>query len=70
MYDNILHKPLVMRAGASTTAWALLQGLLEKDGTCRLGSMNDFVCVPRGGFSYWSDSERHRSRWFTSAGGP
>lgn len=43
MYDNILHKPLGMRPGASNTAWSLLQGLLEKDGTNRLGSRNDFV---------------------------
>lgn len=43
MYDNILHKPLAMRPGASSTAWSLLQGLLEKDGTHRLGSRKDFV---------------------------
>lgn len=43
MYDNILHKPLGMRPGASSTAWSLLQGLLEKDGTHRLGSGKDFV---------------------------
>lgn len=43
MYDNILHKPLAMRPGASSTAWSLLQGLLEKDGTHRLGSRDDFV---------------------------
>lgn len=43
MYDNILHKPLAMRPGASSTAWSLLQGLLEKDGTHRLGSSDDFV---------------------------
>lgn len=43
MYDNILHKTLVMRPGASSAAWSLLQGLLEKDGTHRLGSRDDFV---------------------------
>uniref|UniRef100_A0A3P9JGG1 Serum/glucocorticoid regulated kinase family member 3 n=1 Tax=Oryzias latipes TaxID=8090 RepID=A0A3P9JGG1_ORYLA len=42
MYDNILHKPLAMRPGASSTAWSLLQGLLEKDCTQRLGSNGDF----------------------------
>uniref|UniRef100_A0A4W5QHS8 Serine/threonine-protein kinase Sgk1 n=1 Tax=Hucho hucho TaxID=62062 RepID=A0A4W5QHS8_9TELE len=42
MYDNILHKPLMMRPGASNTAWSLLQALLEKDGTHRLGSRDDF----------------------------
>lgn len=43
MYDNILHKPLLMRPGASNTAWSLLQALLEKDGAKRLGSRDDFV---------------------------
>lgn len=43
MYDNILHKPLVMRPGASSAAWSILQALLEKDGTHRLGSRDDFV---------------------------
>lgn len=43
MYDNILHKPLALRPGASSTAWSLLQGLLEKDGQHRLGSRDDFV---------------------------
>lgn len=32
-----------MRPGASTAAWSLLWGLLEKDGTQRLGSRDDFV---------------------------
>lgn len=43
MYDNILHKDLVMRPGASTAAWSILQALLEKDHTRRLGYRNDFV---------------------------
>uniref|UniRef100_A0A8C5BYP6 Serum/glucocorticoid regulated kinase family member 3 n=1 Tax=Gadus morhua TaxID=8049 RepID=A0A8C5BYP6_GADMO len=63
MYDNILHKPLVMRAGASTTAWALLQGLLEKDGTCRLGSMNDFDEIKSHYFFSsinWDDLEQRK----------
>lgn len=45
MYDNILHKPLTRRPGASNTAWSLLDGLLEKDGKRRLGYREDFVCV-------------------------
>ncbi|MFT7809193.1 serine/threonine-protein kinase Sgk3 [Arapaima gigas] len=43
MYDNILHKALLMRPGASSQAWSILQGLLEKDRTRRLGSTDDFV---------------------------
>uniref|UniRef100_A0A8C2JLR1 Serine/threonine-protein kinase Sgk1 n=1 Tax=Cyprinus carpio TaxID=7962 RepID=A0A8C2JLR1_CYPCA len=43
MYDNILHKELVMRPGASTAAWSILQALLEKDNTRRLGYRDDFV---------------------------
>lgn len=43
MYDNILHKELVMRPGASTAAWSILQALLEKDHTRRLGFRDDFV---------------------------
>ncbi|TSK98481.1 Serine/threonine-protein kinase Sgk1 [Bagarius yarrelli] len=42
MYDNILHKELPMRPGASTTAWSILQALLEKDNTRRLGYKDDF----------------------------
>uniref|UniRef100_H2TDP9 Serine/threonine-protein kinase Sgk1 n=1 Tax=Takifugu rubripes TaxID=31033 RepID=H2TDP9_TAKRU len=58
MYDNILHKPLGMRPGASNTAWSLLQGLLEKDGTHRLGSINDFEEIKAHSFFYsinWDD---------------
>lgn len=43
MYDNILHKDLLMRPGASPTAWSILQALLEKDHTRRLGYLEDFV---------------------------
>uniref|UniRef100_A0A8C2JC52 Serine/threonine-protein kinase Sgk1 n=1 Tax=Cyprinus carpio TaxID=7962 RepID=A0A8C2JC52_CYPCA len=43
MYDNILHKDLIMRPGASTAAWSILQALLEKDNTRRLGYRDDFV---------------------------
>lgn len=43
MYDNILHKELPMRSGASTAAYSILQALLEKDNTRRLGYKDDFV---------------------------
>lgn len=45
MYDNILHKALQMRLGASTAAWSILQALLEKDHTRRLGHKEDFVSL-------------------------
>ncbi|KAF2982003.1 hypothetical protein EK904_011957 [Melospiza melodia maxima] len=43
MYDNILHKPLVLRPGISLTAWSILEELLEKDRQSRLGAKEDFV---------------------------
>lgn len=63
MYDNILHKPLAMRPGASSTAWSLLQGLLEKDGTHRLGSRNDFNEIKAHNFFSsinWDDLEQKK----------
>lgn len=38
MYDNILHKPLRLRHHISPSARNLLEGLLQKDKTLRLGS--------------------------------
>uniref|UniRef100_A0A3Q3VSR6 Serine/threonine-protein kinase Sgk1 n=1 Tax=Mola mola TaxID=94237 RepID=A0A3Q3VSR6_MOLML len=63
MYDNILHKPLVMRPGASSSAWSLLQGLLEKDGTYRLGSKDDFNEIRAHSFFSsinWDDLEQKK----------
>uniref|UniRef100_G3NEW2 Serine/threonine-protein kinase Sgk1 n=1 Tax=Gasterosteus aculeatus aculeatus TaxID=481459 RepID=G3NEW2_GASAC len=63
MYDNILHKPLVMRPGASSTAWSLLQGLLEKEGMHRLGSMDDFNEIKAHSFFFsinWDDLEQKK----------
>lgn len=34
-----------MRPGASTAAWSILQALLEKDNTRRLGYKDDFVSL-------------------------
>uniref|UniRef100_A0AAY5EKN9 Serine/threonine-protein kinase Sgk1 n=1 Tax=Electrophorus electricus TaxID=8005 RepID=A0AAY5EKN9_ELEEL len=50
MYDNILHKELTLRPGASTSAWSILQALLEKDHTKRLGFKEDFNEVKRHSF--------------------
>ncbi len=43
MYNNILHKPLVLKPNVSNAGRDLLEGLLHKDRTKRLGSKDDFV---------------------------
>ncbi|XP_064409779.1 serine/threonine-protein kinase Sgk3 isoform X1 [Latimeria chalumnae] len=43
MYENILHKSLTSRPGASDSAWSILEGLLEKDRQNRLGAKEDFL---------------------------
>uniref|UniRef100_A0A672P0X5 Serine/threonine-protein kinase Sgk1 n=1 Tax=Sinocyclocheilus grahami TaxID=75366 RepID=A0A672P0X5_SINGR len=62
MYDNILHKELIMRPGASTAAWSILQALLEKDNTRRLGYRDDFVIKGHEFFSSinWDDLEQKK----------
>uniref|UniRef100_A0A671T5B7 Serine/threonine-protein kinase Sgk3-like n=1 Tax=Sinocyclocheilus anshuiensis TaxID=1608454 RepID=A0A671T5B7_9TELE len=63
MYDNILHKELVMRPGASTAAWSILQALLEKDHTRRLGYRDDFNEVTEHEFFStinWDDLEKKK----------
>uniref|UniRef100_A0A672SVE3 Serum/glucocorticoid regulated kinase family member 3 n=1 Tax=Sinocyclocheilus grahami TaxID=75366 RepID=A0A672SVE3_SINGR len=63
MYDNILHKELVMRPGASTAAWFILQALLEKDHTRRLGYRDDFNEVKEHEFFStinWDDLEQKK----------
>ncbi|XP_037550010.1 serine/threonine-protein kinase Sgk3 [Nematolebias whitei] len=63
MYDNILHKPLAKRPGASSTAWSLLQGLLEKDSIKRLGSHDDFTEIRAHSFFssiIWNDLEEKK----------
>ncbi|KAL0165603.1 hypothetical protein M9458_037447, partial [Cirrhinus mrigala] len=42
MYNNILHKPLVLKPNVSNAGRDLLEGLLHKDRTKRLGSKDDF----------------------------
>lgn len=43
MYDNILHKPLRLRTNISASARHVLEGLLQKDRSKRLGvGENDF----------------------------
>ncbi|XP_007892991.2 STKc_SGK domain-containing protein isoform X1 [Callorhinchus milii] len=43
MYNNILHKPLQLKANISNSAQELLEGLLQKDRTQRLGARDDFL---------------------------
>ena len=43
MYHNILHKAPVLKPNVSNSGRELLEGLLQKDRTKRLGSKDDFV---------------------------
>uniref|UniRef100_A0A1A8D2F9 Serine/threonine-protein kinase Sgk1 n=2 Tax=Nothobranchius kadleci TaxID=1051664 RepID=A0A1A8D2F9_NOTKA len=43
MYDNILNKPLQLKPNISNAARHLLEGLLQKDRTKRLGCTDDFI---------------------------
>ncbi|XP_054618237.1 serine/threonine-protein kinase Sgk1 isoform X2 [Dunckerocampus dactyliophorus] len=43
MYDNILNKPLQLKPNISNAARHLLEGLLQKDRTKRLGCTDDFL---------------------------
>ncbi|XP_015204540.1 serine/threonine-protein kinase Sgk1 isoform X1 [Lepisosteus oculatus] len=43
MYDNILNKPLQLKPNISNSARHLLEGLLQKDRTKRLGCKDDFI---------------------------
>lgn len=45
MYDNILNKPLQLKPNISNAARHLLEGLLQKDRTKRLGCTDDFVSL-------------------------
>lgn len=46
MYDNILNKPLLLKPNISNAARDLLEGLLQKDRTKRIGAKEDFVSKP------------------------
>ncbi|XP_041096474.1 STKc_SGK domain-containing protein isoform X2 [Polyodon spathula] len=43
MYNNILHKDLVLKPNVSNAGCELLQGLLQKDRKHRLGARDDFL---------------------------
>lgn len=43
MYNNILNKPLVLKPNVSNAGRELLEGLLQKDRTKRLGVTDDFM---------------------------
>lgn len=48
MYDNILNKPLQLKPNITNSARHLLEGLLQKDRTKRLGAKEDFVSINLG----------------------
>lgn len=45
MYNNILHKSPVLKPNVSNAGRELLEGLLQKDRTKRLGVKDDFVSL-------------------------
>lgn len=45
MFENILHAPLQLHSGASQAACSLLEGLLERHVSKRLGGSHDLVSV-------------------------
>lgn len=45
MYNNILHKSPVLKPNVSNAGRELLEGLLQKERTKRLGVRDDFVSV-------------------------
>lgn len=47
MFENILNAPLQLRSGASQAARLLLEGLLQRDVSRRLGGSLDFVSTHR-----------------------
>lgn len=61
MYDNILNKPLQLKPNITNSARHLLEGLLQKDRTKRLGAKEDFVSIlpgargRRGMVGSWQD---------------
>ncbi|XP_053322935.1 serine/threonine-protein kinase Sgk3 [Spea bombifrons] len=58
MYENILHKPLIMRPDISLPASSILEELLDKNPKLRLGANNDFKDIKNHPFFAsidWSD---------------
>ncbi|XP_077568162.1 serine/threonine-protein kinase Sgk1 isoform X2 [Stigmatopora nigra] len=47
MYDNILNKPLQLKPNISNAARHLLEGLLQKERSQRLGRVDDFVEIQK-----------------------
>ncbi|KAF5892417.1 serine/threonine-protein kinase Sgk1-like, partial [Clarias magur] len=50
MYNNILHKSLVLKPNVSNAGRELLEGLLQKDRTKRLGVKDDFLELKKHSF--------------------
>uniref|UniRef100_A0A8C6QNR6 Serine/threonine-protein kinase Sgk1-like n=1 Tax=Nannospalax galili TaxID=1026970 RepID=A0A8C6QNR6_NANGA len=51
MYDNILNKPFQLKPNITNSARHLLEGLLKKDRTKRLGAKDDFMEIKNHVFS-------------------
>lgn len=66
MYDNILNKPLQLKPNISNAARHLLEGLLQKERTKRLGCKDDFVSVSSRFFPRLSPHEQQRLMAFVS----
>lgn len=61
MFENILHAPLQRHKGASPAAHSLLEGLLERDVSKRLGGSRDLVSWNK----WWRRTTKH-SDWMAS----
>lgn len=70
MFENILHAPLQLGSGASQAARSLLEGLLERDVTKRLGGSYDLVSAHIKNVMMQMNTSKHRgSNFSVYAGG-
>lgn len=71
MFENILHAPLQMRSGGSQAARSLLEGLLNRDVSKRLGGSRDLVSAhtERPAMMHLNTHDHRGSNFNVSAGG-
>lgn len=60
MYNNILHKSPVLKPNVSNAGRDLLEGLLQKDRTKRLGVKDDFVSLHSPSWAYTTQADPWR----------
>lgn len=60
MYNNILHKSPVLKPNVSNAGRDLLEGLLQKDRTKRLGVKDDFVSLHSPSWAYMTQVDPWR----------